>query len=129
MCPEYPASRIRIPQVSSNRVVDYVLCRTCMVVSCRRSCALVSSQIDTDSSVFVATEGGDEIVFSNFNASSHSESTHWKLFVDDEYSTEDNCVTFSSNNSMTCKIPASSGQDKRLSLMKYVVFEREAREL
>ena len=97
--------------------------------STMRSCALVSSQIDTDSSVFVATEGGDEIVFSNFNASSHSESTHWKLFVDDEYSTEDNCVTFSSNNSMTCKIPASSGQDKRLSLMKYVVFEREAREL
>ena len=33
MCPEYPASRIRIPQVSSNRVVDFVLCRTCMILS------------------------------------------------------------------------------------------------
>ena len=56
-------------------------------------------------------------MFSNFNASSQSDST-LKLFVD--VSTQPRIMRhISSNNSMTCKIPANSGRDKRLSLMKY----------
>lgn len=89
-----------------------------------RDCNLVQSTIDTDSNVFVATEGGDEIVFSNFDTSSQTLSTHWKMFVDDSMSGDD-CVTFSNNNSMTCKIPASSGKGRRLSLMKYDASSEE----
>jgi len=86
-----------------------------------RQCSNVQDKIDADSNVLIATEGGDFVIFSNFIA---TQGTHWKLFVDETIPGE-NCVTFGSNNTMTCTIPAGSGRGRRLSLMKYDSFNEK----